>query len=108
MRRREFIAGLGGAATWPLAALAQQDTRLRRIGLLMPFGENDPGAKSLLSAFTQALADFGWMDGRNLRMYIRWSGAAADRMQALAKELVGLQPDVIRRNRNGHHRPWAR
>jgi putative ABC transport system substrate-binding protein len=94
MKRREFIAGLG-AVVWPLALRAQPAESVRRIGLLMPFGENDPDAKSLLSAFTQALADFGWMDGRNLRMYVRWSGAAADRMQALAKELVGLQPDVI-------------
>jgi putative ABC transport system substrate-binding protein len=67
--RREFIAGLGGAAAWPLAARAQQDTRVRRVGVLMgPFDENDPVWTPRLSAFTQALAGLGWTDGRNVRM----------------------------------------
>ena len=69
IRRREFIAGLGGAATaWPLAAVAQQGDRVRRIGVLMSWDENDPVAKARISAFTQALADLGWADGRNVRM----------------------------------------
>jgi putative ABC transport system substrate-binding protein len=67
LRRREFIAGLGGAAAWPLAARAQQGDRVRRIGVLMPFDENQPVAKARLSAFTQALAQLGWTDGRNVR-----------------------------------------
>jgi hypothetical protein len=62
MRRREFIAGLGGAAAWPLAARAQQGDRVRRIGWLWPLDENDPVAKAFVSAFTQALADLGWAD----------------------------------------------
>src|SRR5215470_1646190 len=95
IRRREFIAGLGGAAAWPLAALAQQGDRVRRIGVLMWLDENDPGAKSDLSAFTQALADLGWTDGRNVRMDLRWHGDDTNRTRALAQELVGLQPDVI-------------
>jgi hypothetical protein len=67
-RRREFIAGRGGAAAWPLAARAQQGDRVRRIGML-GFGDpNDPAAKALISAFTQALAGLGWTDGRNVRM----------------------------------------
>ena len=66
LRRREFIAGLGGTAAWPLAAHAQQGNRVRRIGVLMPLDENDPLAKPRLSAFTQALAGLGWTDGRNL------------------------------------------
>jgi putative ABC transport system substrate-binding protein len=95
MRRREFIAGLGGAAAWPLAARAQQGDRVRRIGLLMPWDENDPLMKARIPAFTQALRDLGWTDGRNVRMDLRWGGADANRMRALAQELVSLQPDII-------------
>src|SRR6202047_5323142 len=95
MRRREFIAGLGGAAAWPLAARAQLTERVRRIGLLMPWDENDPVYNSRLSGFTQALADLGWTDGRNVRMDLRWTGGDINRIRALAQELVGLQPDII-------------
>jgi putative tryptophan/tyrosine transport system substrate-binding protein len=95
MRRREFIAGVAGAAAWPVVARAQQDGRVRRIGVLMPFVENDPVAKLLLSAFTQALADLGWTDGRNVRMDLRSAGGDTNRIRALAQELVGLQPDII-------------
>jgi putative ABC transport system substrate-binding protein len=94
MRRREFIAGLGAAA-WPFAARAQQRERMRRIGVLMPYDENDPEGKRRLSAFTQALADLGWTDGRNVRMELRWGGDDTNRMRALARELVGLQPEII-------------
>jgi putative ABC transport system substrate-binding protein len=72
IRRREFIAGLGSAAAWPLAAPAQQGDRVRRIGVLVPGDENDPVAKAYLSALTQALADLGWADGRNVRIDLRW------------------------------------
>jgi hypothetical protein len=72
IRRRDFIAAVGGAAAWPLAARAQQGERMRRIGLLSPLDENDPVAKRRLSAFTQALADLGWADDRNVRMDLRW------------------------------------
>jgi putative ABC transport system substrate-binding protein len=95
MRRREFIAGFGGVAAWPLVARAQQGDRMRRIGVLMWGDENDPAAKLDRSAFTQALADLGWIDGRNVRMDLRWGGGDTNRMRALAQELVGLQPDVI-------------
>ena len=74
LRRREFITILGSAAAWPLAARAQQGNRVRRIGVLMSYDENDPLAKARISAFTQALADLGWTDGRNVRMELR--GAA--------------------------------
>jgi putative ABC transport system substrate-binding protein len=67
LRRRDFIAAFGAAA-WPLAARARQGDHVRRIGVLMPLDEDDPVAKPLLSAFTQALAGLGWSDGRNLRM----------------------------------------
>src|SRR6516162_5343173 len=98
IRRREFIAGLGGAAAWPLAARGQQGNRVRRIGVLMPGDENDPVVKPRISAFTQALADLGWADGRNVRMDLRWWGEDVNRLRALAKELVGLQPDIILAN----------
>jgi putative ABC transport system substrate-binding protein len=94
--RREFIAALGGAAAaWPLTARAQQGARVPRIGVLMPWDENDPEGKLRYSAFTQALAGLGWTDGRNLRMDLRWAGGNINGIRALAQELVGLQPDVI-------------
>jgi putative ABC transport system substrate-binding protein len=98
MRRREFITLLGGAAAWPLAARAQQADAMRRIGVLMPGDEDDPEQKALLSAFTQALAGSGWVDGRNIRMDVRWARDDINRMRARAKELVDLQPAVILSN----------
>jgi putative ABC transport system substrate-binding protein len=71
---------------------------VRRIGVLTGDSENDPGAKSVLSAFTQELADLGWTIGRNARMDLRWGGGDANRVRALAPELVGLQPDIILTN----------
>jgi putative ABC transport system substrate-binding protein len=94
MKRRDFIALLGGAVAWPVVARAQQGDRVRRIGVLIGGDENDPVWKLRLSAFTQALADLGWTDGRNVRMDLRW-GDDINRMRALAQELVGLQPDII-------------
>jgi putative ABC transport system substrate-binding protein len=94
VRRREFIAGLGGVAAWPLVARAQQE-RVRRIGVLTSGDENDPEMKLRLSAFTQALADLGWTDGRNLRMDLRAGSGDTNRIRTLAQELVGLQPDII-------------
>ena len=90
MKRREFIAALGGAATWPLKARAQQGDRVRRIGVLVGGDENDPLRKTYVSTFTQALADLGWTVGRNLRMDLRYAGGDINRSQELAQELVGL------------------
>ena len=98
LRRREFIPLLGGAATWPLVARAQQGNRVRRIGVLMPGDENDPVLKPIVSAFTQALAGLRWTDGRNVRIDLRWAGDDINRIRALAQELVGLQPDIILAN----------
>jgi putative tryptophan/tyrosine transport system substrate-binding protein len=95
IKRREFIAGLGRAAAWPVVARAQQGERVRRIGALSAYHENDPGAKAQLSAFTQGLAELGWIDGRNLRMDVRWAGENVDLMRMFARELIDLQPDVI-------------
>jgi putative ABC transport system substrate-binding protein len=94
--RREFITLLGGAAAaWPLAARAQQGGRVRRIGVLGGGDENDPVYKRNISTLTQALADLGWTDGRNVRIDFRWGSGDINRMRALAQELVGLQPDII-------------
>jgi putative ABC transport system substrate-binding protein len=95
MRRRQFIAGLGSVVAWPLLARAQQGDRVRRIGVLVPMNENEPPGKNFISAFTQGLADLGWTDGRNVRMEVRWGGDDINRIQALAQELVSLQPDII-------------
>ena len=95
IRRRNFITLLGGAAVWPLAARAQQREPMRRIGVLMPWDENDPVTKTFVSAFTQALADLGWTNGRNVRIDLRWFGDDISRIRALAQELVALQPDII-------------
>jgi putative ABC transport system substrate-binding protein len=94
MKCRDFITLLSGAAAWPLAAHAQQGERMRRIGVLMPADETEPVAKTMLSAFTQALASLGWADGRNVRMDVRWGGDI-NRIRVLAQELVGPQPDII-------------
>src|SRR5215470_7790687 len=93
--RRKFVVALGGAAAWSLAAGAQQGDRLRRIGVFMNYDENDPLAKAYVSAFTKALADLGWTEGRNVRMDLRWWGDDANRIRGHAQELVGLQPDII-------------
>ena len=98
MRRREFIAGLAGAATWPVVARAQQSERMRRVGVLMGWAESDPEAKSDLAAFVEELKELGWVGGRNLRIDYRWAGGSAGRMRTFAKELVELQPDVILAN----------
>ena len=92
LQRREFIAALGGAAGWPLAAHAQQGGRVRHIGVLIATDENDPEVKLRYSAFTQALAGLGWTDGRNVRIDLRWGGDDINRMRALAQELVGRNP----------------
>jgi hypothetical protein len=95
MKRREFITLLGGAAAWPLAARAQQGNRVRRIGWLLLGGENLPVTKLRHSAFTRALADLGWTEGRNVRIDLRSAGGDFNRLRALAQDLVGLQPDII-------------
>jgi putative ABC transport system substrate-binding protein len=92
MKRRAFIAGLGSAAAWPVVARAQQGEWVRRIGVLMPWDENDPEGRRRY-AFTQALADLGWTEGHNVRLDLRWAGGDINRIRALAQELVGLQPD---------------
>ena len=94
MKRREFITLLGGAAAWPLAARAQQGdrgNRVRRIGVLVPYDENARVQESRISAFRPALADL-WT---GVRMDVRWAGTDVNRIQAIAQDLVGRQPDII-------------
>ena len=77
--RREFIAGLGSGAAWPMAR-AQQGDRVRRIDVLLPYDETDPQGKARLSGFTQRLEELGWTEGRNLRMEVRWGAGNGDRI----------------------------
>ncbi|MFL5086465.1 MAG: ABC transporter substrate-binding protein [Xanthobacteraceae bacterium] len=94
MRRREFLGVLGGAAAaWPLAALAQQADRMRRIGVLMYLASDDAEGQARLAAFAHALEQLGWSDGRNLRIDTRW--AKADDIGKHAAELAALAPDVL-------------
>jgi putative ABC transport system substrate-binding protein len=97
VRRREFITILGGAAAaWPLAARAQQPGRMRRVAVLINLAEDDPDSKSRLVALREGLEKLGWSEGRNIRFDTRFASAPnVDQAQVLAKELVGLQPDVI-------------
>jgi len=95
MQRRQFIALLGGAATWPLAARAQQPERMRRIGVLLNAASDDPGFQAWVGAFLQALALLGWTIGRNVRIDTRWAAANAGEIRRHAAELVALAPDVI-------------
>src|SRR3974390_2667814 len=95
MKRREFLGLLGGAAAWPLPARAQQNDRVRRVGVLMGFAEDDAVWQNYLATFRQRLQDFGWTDGRNIRFDYRFTGETSERIHAAASELVALAPDVI-------------
>jgi ABC-type uncharacterized transport system substrate-binding protein len=97
MKRREFITLVGGvAATWPLAARAQQaPKRVLRVGALIGFAEHDPATQRRVAAFLKGLADLGWTLDRNVAIDFRYGAGDADRNRAFAKELVSLNPDVI-------------
>jgi putative tryptophan/tyrosine transport system substrate-binding protein len=94
VRRREFILALAGAA-WPLATRAQQPDRVRRIGVLTPFGAGDPEAQARHAAFLRGLQDRGWTIGRNVQIDYRSAEGNADHIRTHAAELVALAPDVI-------------
>jgi putative tryptophan/tyrosine transport system substrate-binding protein len=96
MKRREFIAGIGVTATWPLVARAQQPERVRRIGVLQGSGDaDDPRSQPNTAAFLQAMQQLGWTDGRNVKIDYRWPRGDADKARKYAAELVALAPDVI-------------
>jgi putative tryptophan/tyrosine transport system substrate-binding protein len=94
MRRREFIAGLGSAAAWPLAASAQQSQRMRRIGVLMNDAD-DPVSAALVAAFTQGLPGLGWTIDRHVQIEYRFAAGDPERYRQYAGELVALAPDLI-------------
>jgi len=93
--RRKFIALIGGAAAWPLAARAQQGEPMRRIGALMSTAADDPEGQARIAAFQQGLQQFGWTIGRNVRIDSRWPVGDSGRTRRYAAELVALAPDVI-------------
>jgi ABC-type uncharacterized transport system substrate-binding protein len=93
--RREFIALLGGATAWPLAARAQQGERIRRIGVLHSLAAGDTEGQARLTAFVQGLQELGWTDGRNVRIDYRWTAGDPEHARRYAAELVALAPDVI-------------
>jgi putative ABC transport system substrate-binding protein len=96
MKRREFITLMGGAAaTWPLAAQAQQAEQRRRIGVLMSFAESDASARAMFEGYRNALAQLGWTEGKNLQMEVRWAAGNPDKIKSFTKELVELRPDAI-------------
>ena len=95
MRRRDFIALAGGLTiTWPVAAGAQQDNRERHVGVFMNLPEGDPDGARWIAALLKALDEFGWTEGRNIRLDFRW-GVDAEHVRKNAEELVALNPDVI-------------
>src|SRR5256885_2119091 len=96
MRRRDFIALLGGSAsTWPGVARAQKSDGMRRIGVLMPIAAEDPEGRARDAVFRQALEDRGWRDGHNVTMQVRWGAGDRELFQKYAAELVASAPDVI-------------
>jgi putative ABC transport system substrate-binding protein len=96
IERRKFLATLGGAAAWPLAASAQQPReRMRRIGILLPAASDDAEFQARVGAFLQGLQQAGWIIGHNVRIETRWAGIKADDIRRHAAELAALAPDVI-------------
>ncbi len=95
MRRRQFVAMLGTAAAWPLAARAESPQRVRRLGMLMSTRENDPVAQTRVAAFRAGLKQLGWSEGQNLQIEWRWSGGDIAATRRYAAELVQLAPDII-------------
>jgi len=95
MKRRAFIAALGGAAAWPLAARAQQAGQVPRVGVLMDFAADDAEGQARLAAFLKGLEALGWIPDRNMRVEHRWAATDVDRVRRYAAELVALAPDLV-------------
>jgi putative ABC transport system substrate-binding protein len=96
MRRRDFIKVLGsGAVAWPLSVRAQQPGKMKRVGVLLNFAEDNLEEQALNSAFVQAFQQLGWIGGRNVQIDTRWTGGDAARARKYAAELVALEPDAV-------------
>jgi putative ABC transport system substrate-binding protein len=99
MNRRAVLSLFGGSAascvSWPLAARAQQGDRMRRVGMLMPYEQDDPEARARNAAIQGVLKELGWSEGRNIEYHFRWAGNDTARLQASAAELVSMRPDLI-------------
>jgi putative ABC transport system substrate-binding protein len=95
MRRRDIITLLGGVAAWPVVTRAQQPDRMRRVGVLIQPLESDPEAQADIGAFRLELGRLGWLDGRNVRIDVRWDAGTGDQAAVNAAQLVSLKPDVI-------------
>jgi putative ABC transport system substrate-binding protein len=109
MRRREFMALVGGAtAGWPLVPRAQKPERMRRVGVLMSLPADDPQGQARLTAFLQGLQELGWSVGRNVIVDIRWSTGNSADTRKNAMELVALAPDVILANSSIAWRPCSK
>jgi putative tryptophan/tyrosine transport system substrate-binding protein len=95
MRRREFVLGISGLVACPIVAQAQQKVRVRRVGVLMGYAENDPEGQARLAAFQKGLQKLGWTEGQNIQIDYRWAASDTEAMQRFAKEFVALQPNLI-------------
>ena len=95
MKRRAFIAALGGAAVWPLAARAQERVKRPRVGFLLHLAPGDPDAMARVAGFLQGLQEFGWATDRNIQIDYRWAVGQAELYRKYAAELIALQPDVL-------------
>src|SRR5947207_13819357 len=96
MRRRDFVRAIVGSATaWPLTLRAQQTDPIRRIGMIFSLAATDPESQQRKKAFEQGLQEFGWTDGRNVRIEYRYGAGDADNIRKYAAELIALAPDVI-------------
>jgi putative ABC transport system substrate-binding protein len=95
IRRREFIAGLGGAVAWPLVARAQRGERMRLVAVLRLGSESEPSSRPNIAALREGLRKLGWIDGGNIRIQLRFAHGDFERARSYADELVLMNPDVI-------------
>jgi putative ABC transport system substrate-binding protein len=96
MKRREFTTiSFGLLAAWPFALRAQQGEPTRRVGILVPYAEGDAEGKAVIAALQRGLEELGWVPGRNVRFEVRWAAGDPDKARELARELIGMAPDVI-------------
>src|SRR6516164_10795343 len=95
MRRRDFIAGLGGAAAWPVVVHGQPREQMRRIGVLLGLADGHPETQSRVTGFQKGLRDLGWVEGRNIQVDYRFAGSDPNLIREYTAELIRLTPDVI-------------